>query len=379
LRIQFLAILVFFDGRESIARVETQTFATSKTVPVDLLVYWVAIRPIVESPKMLAYILAIALGIGSIGLFLSAFIAPKIHRQDDFLWTGLGLFYALVLWVCASRLTGGVLLGQTAAVLLLLSFGWQIVKLRGAVANPEKLAELAEFSVTRTIGNLFQGKPKVTIPSAEKVAGTVENAKETAAEVKEEVAEKVNGTVEEVVDKVEELTAKAKEVTKETVAEAVGEAKKKSGFLTGIFNKQKAGKPIDSKQEKKSTAKPIFDAEDEELQDLPVKQTETAEKATDRMPETSTEPVDRSEPKQEEEKVKEEILETTPEPPAEKTPEKSETKPEVVIAEVVKAGDTNLGNIKTEMKAVLETIADKGEKIADKIEESIEEKSSDSE
>jgi hypothetical protein len=326
---------------------------------------------------MLAYILAVALGIGSIGLFLAAFITPKIHRQDDFLWTGLGLFYALVLWVCASRLTGGVLLGQTAAVLLLLSFGWQIVKLRGAVANPEKLAELAEFSVTRTIGNLFQGKPKVTIPSAEKVAEkvaeAVENAKETAAEVKEEVAEKVNDAVGEVVDKVEELTAKAKEVTKETVAEAVGEAEKKSGFLTGIFNKQRSGKPINSKQEKKSTAKPIFAAEDEELQDLPVKQTETAEKAT--------EPVDLPEAKQEEEKVKEEILETTPEPPTEKTPEKSETKPEVVIAEVVKAGDTNLGNIKTEMKAVLETVADKGEKIVDKIEESIEEKekSSDSE
>jgi hypothetical protein len=333
---------------------------------------------------MLAYILAVALGTGSISLFLAAFIAPKIHRQDDFLWTGLGLFYALVLWVCASRLTGGVLLGQTAAVLLLLSFGWQIIKLRGAIANPEKLAELAEFSVTRTIGNLFKGKPKVTIPSAEKVAEevaeTVENAKKAAAEVKEEVAEKVDETVEKVVDKAEELTAK----TKETVAEAVGEAKKKSGFLTGLFNKQKTGK------ESKSTAKPIFEAEDEEFEDLPVKQKETKteivetgkleEKEAEKMTDSTTESVSKPETK-EEIKVTEESSQATPEPTAEtteKTPEKGEPKPEVVIAEVVKAGDAKLGNIKTEMKAVLENVAEKSETIVDKVEESIEEKSNDS-
>ena len=72
---------------------------------------------------MLPYILAIAVASASFLLFLGAFVFPKLHRQDDFLWSGVGLFYALVLWLCAGRLTGGVLLGQAAATCLLLAFG----------------------------------------------------------------------------------------------------------------------------------------------------------------------------------------------------------------------------------------------------------------
>ncbi|MFM7578408.1 MAG: Ycf66 family protein, partial [Microcystaceae cyanobacterium] len=64
---------------------------------------------------MLAFILAIAIGLASLVFFFSAFFAPKLHRKDDFLWSGIGFFYALVLWICATRITGGVLLGQGAA------------------------------------------------------------------------------------------------------------------------------------------------------------------------------------------------------------------------------------------------------------------------
>ncbi len=76
---------------------------------------------------MLAYILAIAIALASVVLFFSAFFAPKLHRKDDFLWSGVGLFYGLILWVCAGRFTGGALLGQMAAVVLVLSFAWQTI------------------------------------------------------------------------------------------------------------------------------------------------------------------------------------------------------------------------------------------------------------
>lgn len=115
---------------------------------------------------MLAYILAIAIGSSSLVLFLTAFVQPEIHRKDDFFWSGIGLFYALVLWFCANRLTGGVLLGQAAAVALILSYNWQNLKLRKAIAHPEKEITLESFSVTQTIqnflGRLFSraGKPK---------------------------------------------------------------------------------------------------------------------------------------------------------------------------------------------------------------------------
>lgn len=87
---------------------------------------------------MLAYILALVIGLGSLALYLAAFFFPEVHRKNDFIWSGVGLFYALVLWVCAGRITGGVLLGQTASVVLLGWFAWQTLTLRRAIASPEQ-------------------------------------------------------------------------------------------------------------------------------------------------------------------------------------------------------------------------------------------------
>ncbi len=79
---------------------------------------------------MLAYILAVLVGTGSVGLYLSAFFFPEIHRKHDFIWSGVGFFYALFLWIYARQETGGILVGQTASVALLGWFGWQTLKLR---------------------------------------------------------------------------------------------------------------------------------------------------------------------------------------------------------------------------------------------------------
>lgn len=87
---------------------------------------------------MLAYILALVIGLGSLALYLAAFFFPEVHRKNDFIWSGVGLFYALVLWVCAGRITGGVLLGQTASVVLLGWFAMQTLSLRRAIASPEQ-------------------------------------------------------------------------------------------------------------------------------------------------------------------------------------------------------------------------------------------------
>lgn len=79
---------------------------------------------------MLAYILAVLVGTGSVGLYISAFFFPEIHRKQDFIWSGVGFFYALVLWIYARQETGGILLGQTTSVALLGWLAWQTLTLR---------------------------------------------------------------------------------------------------------------------------------------------------------------------------------------------------------------------------------------------------------
>ncbi len=105
---------------------------------------------------MLSYALAIAVTLSSLVLFSTAFLISDIHRRDDFLWSGVGLFYALVLWFCARNITGAVLLGQAAATVLIVSYSWQTLKLRKAVANPAKASAINNFSVLQKLNGLLK-------------------------------------------------------------------------------------------------------------------------------------------------------------------------------------------------------------------------------
>ena len=129
-----------------------------------------------------------------------------IHKRDDFLWSGVGLFYALVLWFCASRITGSLLLGQVAAVALVISFNWQNLKLRKAVqhghggdhhekmhqdaiANPEEASETGGFSVTEMISGFFnrsdESNPQ---PNINQVLEEETNTEEIATEIQNPIS-----------------------------------------------------------------------------------------------------------------------------------------------------------------------------------------------
>jgi Ycf66 protein N-terminus len=95
---------------------------------------------------MLTYLLAFAVALGSIALYLLPFLYPEIHRKGDLVWSGVGLFYALVLWVCAKQITGGVLLGQMAGSALLGWFAWQTVNFRWQEHSPAQ-SLVAGFSL----------------------------------------------------------------------------------------------------------------------------------------------------------------------------------------------------------------------------------------
>ncbi|MCC0176517.1 hypothetical protein I4641_05930 [Waterburya agarophytonicola K14] len=111
---------------------------------------------------MLSYALAISVALSSLVLFSTAFLMSDIHRKDDFLWSGVGLFYALVLWFCARNITGAVLLGQASASILLVSFCWQTLKLRKAIANPERATQINNFSVLQAVNGLLKRKKSQT-------------------------------------------------------------------------------------------------------------------------------------------------------------------------------------------------------------------------
>jgi gas vesicle protein len=95
---------------------------------------------------MLTYLLAFAVALGSLALYLSAFLYPEIHRKGDLVWSGVGLFYALVIWVCAKQITGGLLLGQMAGASLLGWFAWQTVNFRWQENSPAQ-SLVAGFSL----------------------------------------------------------------------------------------------------------------------------------------------------------------------------------------------------------------------------------------
>jgi len=163
--------------------------------------------------EMLSYALAIAVALSSLVLFSTAFLMSDIHRQDDFLWSGVGLFYALVLWFCARNITGAVLLGQTAAATLLVSYNWQTLKLRKAVANPERATAIANFSLL-------------------KAANSVLNRKKIKSQ-SETIASKVAAP--------EKVTDKAVEIPKNVSSTNSGKNsdKTKSGRFGRFFGKQK--------------------------------------------------------------------------------------------------------------------------------------------
>ncbi len=111
---------------------------------------------------MLAHILAVFVGTGSVGLYIAAFFFPEVHRKQDFIWSGVGFFYALSLWIYARQTTGGVLVGETASVAMLGWFVWQTLKLRRQLVPTNQQTPIPS---TSQIQQQLGLKPKATSKS----------------------------------------------------------------------------------------------------------------------------------------------------------------------------------------------------------------------
>ncbi|WP_445241022.1 Ycf66 family protein [Microcoleus vaginatus] len=119
---------------------------------------------------MLAYILALAVGLGSFSIYMAAFFFPEVHRKSDFTWSGVGLFYALILWACAGRITGALLLGQMAGVAMLGWFAWETLALRRQVTPVAEQTPIPQSIILPgAAGGLLAGLfPKKKEPAAKK-------------------------------------------------------------------------------------------------------------------------------------------------------------------------------------------------------------------
>ncbi|WP_299492552.1 Ycf66 family protein [Acaryochloris sp. IP29b_bin.137] len=82
---------------------------------------------------MLSLALVLIVGLGSVGLYLTAYVYPEIHRKTDIWWSGTGLFYALILLIY--RRPFGLLLGHAASVVLLVWLSYQALQRRWAMVE----------------------------------------------------------------------------------------------------------------------------------------------------------------------------------------------------------------------------------------------------
>ncbi len=150
----------------------------------------------------MTHILALIVGLGSLAIYLAAFFFPEVHRKNDFYLSGVGLFYALVLWVFAPRIGGWFFLGQLAAVGLFFWFGLQTFSLRrqltpamqqtpvpSAESVKGNINEPAANSLQQRVGGLFKSvsgilpgkKEKSQTPTATQPVSTPPTAEDTSA------------------------------------------------------------------------------------------------------------------------------------------------------------------------------------------------------
>jgi methyl-accepting chemotaxis protein len=202
---------------------------------------------------MLTYLLADVVAIASIGLFVAgAFLLPSIKRESDVIWSGVGLFYALVLFACAGQVRGGLLLGQIAGVALMGWLGWQAFGSRWALVPADErkkvqsLTNLTEKVKGIDFGNLGD-QAKGLVGKVKNSAGSVDlgklgdQAKGMAGKVKDaakdvdlgKLGDQAKGMADKVKDEAQniDLQEKAAEVKQavtkvaETVVEKAGDVK----------------------------------------------------------------------------------------------------------------------------------------------------------
>jgi methyl-accepting chemotaxis protein len=169
---------------------------------------------------MLTYLLALAIALASIGLYALTFFIPSFKREQDLIASGVGLFYALVLWICAGQVRGGLLLGQMASVALIGWLGWQAFETRwGGLSAAEKdqakvLTEIKEKFSNIDFGKLGDQAKGLANKAKDSASGLADKAKDAAGSA-QGLADKAKDVAGNVADKAKDVASDVKETAKD--------------------------------------------------------------------------------------------------------------------------------------------------------------------
>jgi hypothetical protein len=174
----------------------------------------------IEERPMLTYLLAFAIALASIGLYAMTFFLPAFKREQDLIWSGVGLFYALVLWLCAGQVRGGLLLGQMASVALIGWLGWQAFETRwGGLSAAEKdqakvLTEIKEKFSSINFGKLGDQAKGLANKAKDSAAGLADKAKDAAGSA-QGLADKAKDVAGNVADKAKDVASDVQETAQD--------------------------------------------------------------------------------------------------------------------------------------------------------------------
>ncbi len=183
---------------------------------------------------MLTKILALAVGLGSLALYMVAFFFPEVHRKNDFIWSGVGLFYAVVLWFCAGRITGAVLLGQVASVALIGWFGWETLTLRRQVTP---VAEQTKISTQKSTEDNTEEK-STTLLQTTSTSGVEMPKSDLAESTETSIQELENITTEEFVNEVKAGETESELLSDETTSDSSKEIGESEVDTTKSFTEE---------------------------------------------------------------------------------------------------------------------------------------------
>ncbi len=187
---------------------------------------------------MLTYLLAFAIALASIGLYAMTFFLPGFKRERDLIWSGVGLFYALVLWICAGQVRGGLLLGQMASVAIIGWLGWQAFLPRWeGLSAAEKdqakvLTEIKSKFSNIDFGKLGDQAKDLANKAKDSAAGLADKAKDAAGNV----ADKAKDVAADVTDKAKDVAADVKETAQDmTAKDAIPPLKSPEPYVRKAF------------------------------------------------------------------------------------------------------------------------------------------------